>query len=49
MAERDRERLKQKVVVLPQMFFEARWVIIHRDVWKHLLSPDGNSRAVPEQ
>ena len=49
MAEHDREKLKQKVVVLAQIFFEARWVVIHRDLWKHLLSPDGGDRAVPEQ
>ena len=49
MADHDCEGLKQKFVVFAQTFFEARWVVIHRDVWRHLLSADGDYRHVLEQ
>ena len=46
LAGHDHDGLKQKPIVFAQIFVEARWVVIHRVVWRHLLSAGDCQRVL---
>ena len=43
-----RGALKQKLQILARMFFAARWVVVHRDMFRRYIT-DGNTRNVPTE